>query len=340
MSTNTVRTRILIISDTHSRKPLEGDEQYDASGARTHAYSYPLPEADVAIHCGDLTARSNTAEYESTFSMLRALSAPLKLVIPGNHDRALDPVHWSRYTEWKEEIGTQGPALDELRARPEKVRAIVDAAAADNVLFLDEGCHDFTLANGAKLRTYASPWTPEYGQWGFQYQPGFHRFNIPKGVDVVFTHGPPKGVLDTTNINESAGCPMLLDAICRARPKIHCFGHIHEAWGAKLAAWKPLFAGMAAIDEDKSRWIDKWDFHDTSEEREVALQAMREAKCRRVDLKGESTIDGDLSFTPGQHTLFVNAAIMDIAYRPRNAPWLIDIDLPLAEATDEDTTQL
>ena len=35
----------------------------------------------------------------------------------------------------------------------------------------------------------------------------------------------------------------------------------------------------------------------------------------------------------GEETLFVNAAIMDVRYRPENAPWRIDLDLPLAEKT-------
>ncbi|KAH7358331.1 metallophosphoesterase domain-containing protein [Plectosphaerella cucumerina] len=335
MPTTSVRTRILIISDTHGRKPLEGDDQYDASGNRVQTYSFPLPAADVAIHCGDLTARSTTAEYESTFSMLRELSAPLKLVIPGNHDRTLDPVHWSRFVQWKEQIGTKGPALDELRARADHVRAIVDAAAADNVIFLGEGSHEFTLANGAKLRTYASPLTPEYGLWGFQYPPGSHRFDIPEGVDVAFTHGPPKDVLDATVNQETAGCPQLFDAICRARPKIHCFGHIHEAWGAKLVDWAPAAPGnrIAAEAFEKTQWIDGYGLVDNPEER---AQALREAKCRPVDL----TPGGDLSFTAGQQTLFVNAAIMDVAYRPRNAPWLVDIDLPRAGNHDDGITHL
>jgi hypothetical protein len=30
----------------------------------------------------------------------------------------------------------------------------------------------------------------------------------------------------------------------------------------------------------------------------------------------------------GEETLFVNAAIMTLNYRPRNSPWVVDIDLP------------
>ena len=31
----------------------------------------------------------------------------------------------------------------------------------------------------------------------------------------------------------------------------------------------------------------------------------------------------------GEETLFVNASIMDVWYKPVNAPWVVDLDLPV-----------
>lgn len=31
----------------------------------------------------------------------------------------------------------------------------------------------------------------------------------------------------------------------------------------------------------------------------------------------------------GEETLFINASIMDVRYRPVNSPWVVDLDLPL-----------
>jgi hypothetical protein len=31
----------------------------------------------------------------------------------------------------------------------------------------------------------------------------------------------------------------------------------------------------------------------------------------------------------GESTFFVNASIMDVSYKPVNAPWVVDLDLPL-----------
>ena len=43
--------------------------------------------------------------------------------------------------------------------------------------------------------------------------------------------------------------------------------------------------------------------------------------------------DGGNSIQPGKETLFVNAAIMDVSYRPVNAPWVVDLDLPKKEGS-------
>lgn len=56
---------------------------------------------------------------------------------------------------------------------------------------------------------------------------------IPEGVDIVVTHGPPMGILDCTSKGLHAGCEALLKRIEQVKPKVHIFGHIHEAYGRK-----------------------------------------------------------------------------------------------------------
>ena len=80
LSSQQRRVRMIILSDTH------GDDLKDVS----------LPSADVVLHCGDLTNDSWFAELERTLAMLRAIDAPLKLAIPGNHDFSLEPGYWRR----------------------------------------------------------------------------------------------------------------------------------------------------------------------------------------------------------------------------------------------------
>ena len=188
----------------------------------------PFQHADVAIHCGDLTEESKLEEYQASIRLLKDINAPLKLVIAGNHDFTMD------IPAFRKKVADARPPLDPDLVRKVygdygDARQILEDARAAGIIFLDEGSHQFTLENGAILTVYASPWTPSLGDWGFQYPPGQgHKFEITKGVDLVITHGPPKGIMDYTESKQRAGCSDLFGAVARARPRLHCFGHIHE----------------------------------------------------------------------------------------------------------------
>lgn len=96
------------------------------------------------------------------------------------------------------------PPLDpglvvKVYGEPGEARQMFEEARAAGIKFLDEGSHQFILANGASLNVYATPWTPSLGAWGFQYRLEHgHNFDIPPAIDLVITHGPPKGIMDYT----------------------------------------------------------------------------------------------------------------------------------------------
>ncbi|KAJ5363558.1 uncharacterized protein N7496_009271 [Penicillium cataractarum] len=123
------------------------------------------------------------------------------------------------------------------------------------VTFLDEENYKFRLDNGALLKLYASPYTPSLGSGAFRYHPSQgHEFSIDN-ADIVITHGPPKGILEVTNSCQRAGCPFLFEAVARARPRMHCFGHIHESWGAKLVTWcQKAIPAMVRPDARPLEW--------------------------------------------------------------------------------------
>ncbi|KAF7548762.1 hypothetical protein G7046_g8561 [Stylonectria norvegica] len=332
-SLSKIKTRLLILSDTHGLPPKHkfdddpstDDElgQDDLTYINT-GYREPLAEADVVIHCGDLTKRSLIPEYQNTFAMLRAIRAPLKLVIAGNHDRKLDAQFC------KEMYGEAHLWADDAR----EAWNIIEAAREDGVHFLNEGVHDFDLENGAHIKVYASPYTPAYGGWAFQYRRG-HDFQIPPDADVAMTHGPPRGVLDMPRYGSNAGCPDLFEAVHRARPKIHCFGHIHEAWGCLLARWKEGDDVPArvetVVDMAQSRRTGLAGLRpDKTEHDEDKLKVKRERLAEIIKARGvqvDLSKDGE-NIEEGQQTLFVNAAVMNVHYRPLQPPWLIDVDLP------------
>jgi Icc-related predicted phosphoesterase len=98
-------------------------------------------------------------------------------------------------------------------------------------LLTDSSC----LVQG--LTIYGMPWTtfaPE--MWAFDVAADdivARTDAIPSDVDILLTHGPAFGVLDTTVTGERAGSHALLEAIARIKPRLHLFGHIHEARGAQ-----------------------------------------------------------------------------------------------------------
>lgn len=342
-----IKTRILILSDTHGHLPstTSADEALSARSDFTTAttgYRTPLPAADVVLHCGDLTAGSKPIEFRHTLSMLRALRAPLKIVIPGNHDSALDAAFWQQPQQPGEMcLGPHDPS------HREEALALLDDAKEDGVVYLGEqGAYSFPLANGAVLRIYASPHTPAYGVWGFQYDPDKgHDFQIPAGIDVAMTHGPPRDVLDTAGFDypqysmatTRAGCPGLFEAVARARPRVHCFGHIHEAWGAYRAVWKETHTrekkdtAEEAIDRERSKDIavladiKPRTVLDPPATAAQAAQLMEWSRQQGVHIDLEA--EGERR---GEETWFINAAIQGYREKPSQLPFVVDMMLDKA----------
>lgn len=187
------------------------------------------------------------------------------------------------------------------------------------------------LVTDASTQVYASPYQPEFCDWAFPYWRNQDRYNPPHqctpnaesivenpvpdfpAIDVMMTHGPPMGILDATDRNEHVGCEHLLRAARRCRPRLHCFGHIHEGWGAEGVRWKE------GDDLDAG-----WEKHVAKSKLvEVDEKKMKAEKAVFLDVSGSGT--GGLEW--GRETLMVNASIMTVRYRPHQGPWLIDLDL-------------
>lgn len=319
MDKATVKTRLLIISDTH--------------GMDLDLADIPFQRADVAIHCGDLTDGSKLNEFRTTIKILKDIDAPLKLAIAGNHDFTLDDVAFEK------KVVEAVPPLDpELVAKEYgtigEAKKIFEDAKEAGIILLDEGTHHFTLQNGARLTVYASPYTPALGAWGFQYpSERGHNFSIEKGVDIVMTHGPPKGILDYTYGRERAGCADLFAVVAHARPQLHCFGHIHEGWGAKLVTWRDTYGErpthFTAIDNSSSHVIETLASLEPSRfDTKAAAQKLKRlehyklARCCHT-----SHCTGDEYPINNEQTLFVNASIQGSGGLLTQRPWLVDIEL-------------
>ena len=324
----------MIISDTHGKDFI--------------ATQKPRQNVDVAIHCGDLTDSSKLEEYRTAIKLLKAINAPLKLVIAGNHDFTLDiPAFERKLSE------AEPPIEPALVAKTYGVygeaRQLFEEAKDDDITFLDEGNHSFTLANGASLNVYASPYTPSFGAWGFQYHPDKgHAFAISPGTDIAITHGPPRGVMDYTHGRERAGCPDLFAAIARARPRVHCFGHIHEGWGARMVTWREPPRTCDDEDDSASRKpthstafintespvveklstlpLSKFDSDEDTLRKAARHARLEEERC----IMTRHGAHDEFPLRQGEQTLFVNAAIESAGENMVQRPWIVELELERA----------
>lgn len=163
-------------------------------------------EADLIVHSGDFTAQSrNFAEISSFLNWFSELPIQHKIIVPGNHD-------------WVFEIYDDGSKLH----IPKNIHLLIDESI---------------VIDGIKF--FGSPCTPAFNNWAFQlyeeFDNEFWRI-IPDDTDVLITHGPAYGTLDTTGLKDGLGhlgCKWLRDRIQQLQIKAHLFGHIHGGYGRK-----------------------------------------------------------------------------------------------------------
>lgn len=308
-----IKTKIFIISDTHG---LEFSTNIKLPSENT---------VDIAIHCGDLTQHSRLEEFRATIKLLEKINASIKLVIAGNHDFSLDlKILQQKLAEAKKissddidgtlitrEYGEDGAAL-----------RLLQDARENNILFLVEGTHNILLPNGGTLKVYASPYTPNSGgDWGFQYHEK-HLFAIEDDTDVVITHGPPHGIMDMTDDKKRIGCPDLFAAVAKAQPKIHCFGHVHSGWGAKLVTWREQISETPSHFTD----IDNGRSHVISTLLKKQAEDLENKDMLRSSYE-TSHCTGDNNVVDRGRTLFINAANKGDEETLTQLPWIVDIEL-------------
>lgn len=165
----------------------------------THNNKIPkLPSGDILVHVGDATMNGTMEELLRFDAWLGTLNYKHILFTPGNHDF---------YLESNGNIVTNATML------------INETIIIDDLMF------------------WASPYTSTFGNWAFMRSE--EKLvdiwsHIPDNVDVLITHNPPKGILDYGISGSNLGSQSLLDRSRIVKPKIHVFGHIHEAYGSEF----------------------------------------------------------------------------------------------------------
>lgn len=159
---------------------------------------------DVVIHSGDASNSHNPAlnehELHRFLAWFSALPMKHKIFVPGNHDTSFE-----RGLIRKKDIVAMGivPLVDDL--------CVID-----------------------ETKIWGSPWTPRYGDWAWMTKrETINRKweQIPDDVDMLVTHGPPFGILDSTYARsgntEMVGCRALQKRVLAIKPRWHLFGHVH-----------------------------------------------------------------------------------------------------------------
>ncbi len=205
----------------------------------THQFhqSLTLPGGDILVCAGDMLSRRRDGgfaeeELQSTLDWLGAQRYKHKVFIAGNHCDLLEYYY--------EMTG---------------VLNIFNDFDFHGVHYLMDSS---VIIEGIKF--YGSPWQPEFLNWSFNLPRNGYKLEarwnaIPDDTDILITHGPAFGTLDTTKSGRHEGCELLaerLDGLPNLR--IHAFGHIHDSFGYKQhsSGLQSINASMMAWTEEKS----------------------------------------------------------------------------------------
>lgn len=188
------------------------------SDTHKQLYASSIPDGDMLIHSGDATGRGTITEIVNFVTIFESLPHKYKIFVPGNHD-------------WLFQTNTQ-LARDFFR---------------NTTILIDESVE----IEGIKI--YGSPWQPEFCNWAFNLPRGPQIKRkwelIPEDTDILVTHGPPYGILDSVKKGAPPlGCQDLKNELSRIKPKLHCFGHIHGGYGKKQIG-ETLFSNAAICTE-------------------------------------------------------------------------------------------
>jgi Icc-related predicted phosphoesterase len=180
-----------------------------------------LQPADVLILAGDLTNGSE-ADFRYFLSWIKDQQYDHKIVIGGNWDRCFDNVKKSVFAE----VG---------------------------VTYLLHEEHSITVGSH-RVKIFGSPYTQLYSRMAFEETEQELRQlykAIPQDLDILLTHGPPKGILDRNRQKVSCGSSALLEAIEQKVPRVHVFGHVHEGYGIHISKLGQVFLNVAGAGQSR-----------------------------------------------------------------------------------------
>ena len=164
---------------------------------------YKFIPCDIIIHSGDESNQKdpilNSLEFNEFIEWFKDYPAKHKILVPGNHSSYI-----FHNLSWVKKL-----------AKTKGIIILVDK------LIEIEG-----------LQIFGTPYTHDFGNWLFTLPKdaiGRRCKNYPP-CDVFVTHGPSKGVLDSSPFDEeNCGEKGNLKYCQKYNPLIHMFGHLHSS---------------------------------------------------------------------------------------------------------------
>lgn len=205
--------RVTLLSDTHNKhSQVTGD----------------MLDGQLVIHAGDISSMGYEHEIEDFCRWYDKLNYDHKVFIAGNHD-------WG----FQDNVERTNQILNSFKT--------IDYLQDDWIKVGDDE---------KMVKIYGTPWQPEFYNWAFNLPKNGIELAakweaIPEDTDILVTHGPAFGILDTVIgiRNDNLGCELLTKRIEIVKPKIHVCGHIHTGYGYVFKDGTHFF-NAAVLNED------------------------------------------------------------------------------------------
>ena len=173
---------------------------------------------------------NNEPEVRAFIDWYAAQEATYKIFVAGNHDTSIEK--------------------NLVKARDFKDNGII---------YLE---NDFIIIEDLKI--WGSPFSPTFNDWSFmKARNKMDKLwkHIPEDTDIIVTHTPVKSVLDLSYTRdrklEFCGCSALMKHVERVKPKLHLYGHIHNAGNirnagtTKVANLDTIFSNGSVVTDNK-----------------------------------------------------------------------------------------
>jgi Icc-related predicted phosphoesterase len=185
--------KLTFLSDTHSK--------------HNHIPIDHFNGGDILLHSGDISSQGYEHEVRNFLKWFDSIpDYDHKIFIAGNHD-------------WL------------FQRNPKLVKEIMKEYSG-RIHYLQDS---HITIDGVKI--YGSPWQPEFYNWAFNLPRNGEELEhvwskIPDDTDILLTHGPAYGYVDTVEGRyDNLGCEKLIHRIKEVNPLIHSCGHIHSGNG-------------------------------------------------------------------------------------------------------------